>query len=601
MADRDFKTNSKFGYMLYKKNWLALFCSAICKYGKQYFSSPIVLFWIISLFAFRAESQVKPSATVPIIIYDTIKQDWQEVVPGEIPKYSSIITDAKGNIYAPINEPGKGKQISVLSNGKWKNIHQGLPDDTLNLIDPELSDDIHVISFKDGERTLYKLVNGKWEMAVKNKGFVFLGNDSKYYGLKEIDNSMSILVKWENGDWLPVGPPGNPIVVHKYARVVIDQKGVLYFGYEEKKDISYPVKMWDGKAVTEIGRMPNFIYQLELDKKGNLYANTHYSKNWYFKQWNGIVWTDMILPDDIERPDEFATEFDFNNGTIYLKGRNKKNPSKDDHLFYRYENDNKWTLLLTYKSDDVVVNPFETNNKVYAVKKYPWVLSTKTIKIFRQETYPFIFKQSVTLDNEIKKMLNSLRLVKLNGKYGITDNKGDTLLYPAFNEILIGQVSNEETGNKPVYTFRLSLGGESFDCTIRYSIGQKYLYPNDLYSPGKDRVAKKCENCGGSGSFAGIKEVYVKGEKIPEKTTTTTTYKTTYETRWDPKTNTNRVYSKTIPVTTTTTSGGGTKPGYYEKEKIEEKCKMCSGYGRVSDSPILEYDKTTRTYKKSKK
>jgi hypothetical protein len=591
-------THLKNDQMLYRGKLLITIRLFLCNNIKRSSFLSIIIFSTSLLYAFEACSQIKPPTFGPSIINYTIFSVWKEVLPGNIPIYSRIITDAHGNMYAWINEVDKKKQLSVLSNGAWKNIHQGLPPgDSMISLDVNLSGDIHAIFRNYPELSCYKLINGNWEIAVKNNGWICVGNDGKYYGEKETSMGMRNIVRWENGNWLPVGPPDNLIVVPKFSRMVVDAKGVLYFGYEEDKNKPCPIKMWDGKAVTEIGQMPTFIGQLELDKHGNLYATTHMSKNWFFKKWNGIEWADIVLPNDISHPDKYTPGIDFCLGTVYLRGHNEKNPSKDFDLFYRYDNNEKWTLLLTYIYSDLIVQPFESNKKVYAVRRSIGTLSSKMpFKVFRQETYPFIFKQGVAVDNGIKRKLSSLRLIKQDGRYGITDNMGDTLLYPAFNEIVIGQLENKETGNKPVYTFRVTTGGETFDCNINYHRDQKYLY-----SPGKDGSYKKCDNCEGRGIFVVTQKVYIEGEKIPEETTSTTTYKTSYETRWDPKTNTNKGYTTRTPVTTTKTSGGGRKPGHYEEQKINEKCKICRGDGKKYDPHLLEYSVATKTYKKAAK
>ncbi len=561
----------------------------------SYFCFTIIAF-LFSVTGSFSQKQITANANPApgvLIMYDTIQAGWMEAAPGRVSYIPFNGTDNKGNIYALIEMTPEIVNFCILENGKWKSLETEIQTGIFNMIT-----DMQGTACAITENAVYRKTGDQWKKIAGDSTKIFRDGssviriyqvqpDGIIYGVRKHhkDWSKNTLVKWDGKKWIDIKHTSGIIEFSDRPEMAVDKKGTVYFS-ENKSGI---VKSLTGDQLKISGQMPYQVYALGADANGNIYATGGYNDNFYFKKWDGNKWTDVAMPGELKDPRSISNNIRFHSGKVYVFGfTSETNLPKNEKVLFRLDN-NSW-LRIGYSNGNFSNNeePVLANGILYAVNKKTKVLSKmETGKIIRREIYPFTFDKNVESSKEIQEKLNSFRLIKEGNKFGVINNNGKTIIYPAFDQIKIS--SNPHNKTKTVtYPIR-----DAAFCLINNA--EIYYTPLDNYEPDPSRLPgafeekkDKCSACNGKGSIGGINKTETVQGKWVEGSTSTTTRPST-------------MGGNQTTITTT--------PGYRESSttKVSGKtaivsCNKCRGKGEFVKGwkEFLEYNAISKTYIKKR-
>jgi len=508
------------------------------------------------------------------IIYDTIKTGWVQAAPGKVSYADYAMVDNKGDIYAQVETGPDERSFCILQNGSWKKI-EDRAFDRVSFMKTDPQKNIYVISGS----VIYKKKDKQWLRVAGDSNLVYAQSievDNRFYGFQKFRNSGKIytLVKWDGKQWAELGPGSMSLEFSTFPKFAADKKGIIYFATKDDNKANI-VQCLSGTEIKEIGQMPGDISRLGIDGEGNLFISGSDAKYKVFcKSWNGAQWSDIGLPKEIQ---DHSTKIEFKSSEIRLNGlTTDPNDPRAERFFYKLEK-GAWVKLGSYNSDHTIYEPFIANATQYIIsRKNDLFLKWETGRIIKREVYPFTFQEAMSRTTELNENLAGMRLIKENNKYGVINNKGETLIFAAADNIKITRTP----GSMSFYSFELLIKGQHFYTSVHWDKN-----PFSLSVGGAEKTTP-CKDCNGKGRMGGINKTETVRGKWVEGTTTTTTRPST-------------MGGNQTTITTT--------PGYREPSttKVVGKtditsCSKCRGRGVFAKGwkDHLEYNSNNNTYTK---
>lgn len=540
-------------------------------------------------------------------ITDSVLNHWfyKSLISDEY-NFREYKNDNAGNFYcvAELKKDISIKQLLRLRNGNfssWEPFEIGIENKKYMSLEQDGLGNLYVKS-DDG---LYKLGDNKWEKKFSwykgvESSIPFPKADGGLYARITDWNSPfqnTTIVKYENGSIKQLGKDGKPLLLMSSNDwFVVSRDGTIYSYYShpshiESKTRTTSVYRWTGSDWAVTGIMPEKISYLDFDNNNILYAAGSKGNNWFFKKWNGTEWLDVILPDSLNKGRSYHPIFDekknvFVEGTI---GINK--------ILYQLI-DGKWVVLARDGMDmNFSVSAFiPANGKVFAeghlydskqnwdyIYSYAprWIVSKREV-----ENIPI--QNGLTLTQLYSKNLNEFYLYEHNGKKGIQNLKGVTIVRPIFDKIQVVETPlNYLSINSESKAMRLY----DSDFALEMIMGADSVYVKIPYfdkDPDKlkcfvKRPNRTCGACKGSGTSGGkqiIKEIkgdWIKGEVRQIKKLTINGY-----------------------VLETTNI-----PGYYKESKTKTEiipghtCSNCRGEGVIWEYDAYYYNTAIKKYIRS--
>jgi hypothetical protein len=209
--------------------------------------------------------------------------------------------------------------------------------------------------------------------------------------------------------------------------------------------------------------------------------------------------------------------------------------------------------------------------------------------IISQKVFPLPFRGVDTNNMNVMNILKDTKIFEANGKKGVRNRYGKTLLLPQFESITLEKgVSAFSSEDKCDLSFHILGSGIDFflpACT--------YNLIDSGYLIGFINKTTKCSVCEGAGKYKDHSTTVKVREWVPEKYSSYTTDKT--ERVWNANSNT-YVNVKT-PVTTVKTEPGYYKDlGYEIKVTPGGKCDHCINGIESTTRSVLAYDKSYKQY-----
>jgi hypothetical protein len=514
-----------------------------------------------------------------LIIYDTIQAGWNEVSPGKISNASAAIRDNKGIIYAEVQLSPEERSYCYLQNGQWKRLEDEIKNNVYYLYS-DANENVYAGTWKAG---IYKKTGNQWKLIAGDSSAIYtitVQAGERFYGFRKQPGTTKLeMVRWEGKSWVTIESTAGKLEFDDLPDMAMDKKGQLYFATSDNKKARI-LQCLLGKELKEIGEMPMDIGGLGMDEDGILYVYGGVNKG-FIKKWNGIAWSDIPLPGGITK--YVYPNINYRAGKLHLTSLSDDPAvSRDERLYFMLQKGN-WIKIASYNTRFSIYPPLESNGLFYAVNGRTQIMSRlETGRIIKREIYPFSFKDGLAQTNELNEILAKLWLVKEGNKYGVIGRNGETIIYPAIDQIKIDKDPHKSSSSG--YAFALFVNGEDFYTPL----GSAKLDPASL--PGAfEEKSDKCKECKGKGRFdGGTKYETVPGEWV-EATTTTSTRPSTMG-GYEKTTITTPGYRKP-----STIKPAGTYPG--------KTCSKCNGKGEFVKGwkEYLEYNAKTNSYRKQRK
>ncbi|MGB4846136.1 MAG: hypothetical protein WBP16_16835 [Ferruginibacter sp.] len=520
--------------------------------------------------------------------------------------FSEYKNDTIGNFYcvAELKKDVSKRQLLKLRNGSfgsWEVFETGIEDKKYMSLEQDGQGNLYVKS-DDG---LYKLGENKWEKIFSwykgvESSIPFPKSDGGLYARITDWNSPlqnTTIVKYENGTIKQLGKDGKPLLLMSSNDwFVVSRDGTIYSydshpSHIESKTKTTNVYRWVGNKWEITGIMPEKITYIDFDNNNNLYAAGSKGNSWFFKKWNGTEWLDVSLPDSLNKNIPYHPIFD-EKKNVFVEGRIGIN-----HLLYQLV-DGKWVLRARDGMDiNFRVNGFiPANGKVFAegqpydskqnwdyIYSYAprWVVSKREVENIQVES-------GVILTQTYSKNLSQFYLYDDNGKKGIQNLKGATIVRPVFDKI---QVVETPINYLAIESNSKILRLYDSDFALEMIMGTDSIYVKIPYfdkNPDKlkcfvKRPNRTCGACKGSGTSGGkqitkeIKGDWVEGEVRQIKKLTINGY-----------------MLETTKI-----------PGYYKESKTTTEiipghtCSNCRGEGVIWEFDSYYYNTGIRKYMRS--
>lgn len=232
------------------------------------------------------------------------------------------------------------------------------------------------------------------------------------------------------------------------------------------------------------------------------------------------------------------------------------------------------------------------NNKIY--------MTGYTTSVFRQNEFYFsvydLEKFTVTArtaspltGSAAMHADKTITIFEVNGKKGLKNINGETVLYPLFDSITLEYTKSGMPSNDNC-TVGYHLVNNQINCYIQAC----HTLRNPDYLSGFTTSFKTCGTCNGKGRYKNDTTSIPVRVWVPEKTISTgTSY--TWDRVWNTSTNTYDNIRKTV-------SGSRTEGGYYKDAGYKEKitpgaaCWQCVNGIESITYQYLEYNKTDQRY-----
>ncbi len=512
------------------------------------------------------------------VIYDTIQPGWVQAAPGKIIGYKDlVITDNMGNMYARVDAGTGGSRYCYFKNGQWEIMNIGEND--VKYIHKDIAGNLFAIL--KGSK-IYKKTGSQWKYMAGDTNYLLdisIQAAEKFYGFKkQTGTDKIIMMHWQGKYWEPVMHANGILTFTRFPRMVTDKKGRVYFA-DLDNGMGKAVHCLAGNVLKIIGEMPEEVDVLGIDDAGNLYAYGEERFKGYFKKWDGTAWSDFGFPAGLSK--YVYPVIEYNSGTIHLEGLTDDPASKLRACFILQKG--AWVKTGSYDSKRETGPPIMLQGETYAVHRNSSLLFKKeTGRIVKREIYLFTYQEGLMNTTTLKELMSGFRQVKEGNKYGIINSIGETVIFPAADQISICKDPNSILSS--AYAFDLLLNGAHYFIPVHTGKYNPYSIP----AGAREEVNDKCKACNGNGTVGGInKTETVAGKKYDGYTSTTTRPSTMggYQTT----TITTPAYQE--PSTTRVTG----------KTAIV-KCMKCMGKGSFVKGwkDLLEYNAVTKTYAKKR-
>ena len=458
--------------------------------------------------------------------------------------YSNFKSDTAGNIYcvADLKEDYSKKQLI-----KFTNNHP----DSLEVFETGIENKNYMSLQQDGQGNLYvksddglyRLGGNKWEKVFSlEKGVpsytpIPKSDGGLYTFITEItDKNKEYIVnkniaKYENGVMKHLGKNGKPLHLNNLDDwFVVGRDGSIYSYYSHPShsvstSTTTNVYRWNGMKWENIGIMPAKITYIDFDNNNILYAAGSNNQNdWFFKKWDGTIWSDVPLPNGLNK-ESYHPIFD-EDKNVFMVGK------KDiTSILYKRVND-QWveqardkTGLFSYFSGGEFL---PVNGKIYSVGRLI-KSNTKSEYIFRYEQQPqwvVTEKEAVPipvlgpiLSKSDSLSLSSYYIFELNGLKGILTSSGTQIVKAIFNDIYISFNPGNLCTNEN-YSDNVKIYKSNYILTMRKGSDIIYVELPNYNNILNKFVYSTCPTCNGSGKTGGGERTReIKGEYVKEETT----------------------------------------------------------------------------------
>lgn len=546
-----------------------------------------------------------PAYSIPSRIFvktDSTYKRWQMLDTGYLEYPWHIGIDAQGRIVALLKDAAHEKRMVILDGGKWKPFQEGMPDTPSRVI----MDGVGGV-YVPTRRNLYKLTPQGWQKlecaTVSITGLPAGGRDGKLYAIKQKTSDFAKgaeIVVWKDGCWAPAGPGGAPLMTPglDYTNFVVDKNGHVYcWNYISYGTTSYhqDIHFWNGDKWKQIAQPDIKIYDNGIDSKDRFFAygfgENGSKKARFFGFWDGSTWGDAPYPPETNK-EHGVTICTNNAGTMFVEAYPAKSGEFDHRLFAlegdlyvrKAEEDKEFSR--DFNMLPLAGEVYAIDNKTHFLNKYngSWNVKKTTFT-----TIPVAV--DVTKDHSVDYALERYFLFEENGKKGIKDKDGKTLVEALFDEIVITRLpasppAYEGVQTEPIYKDSIAICLRSGADKTYINAWMKYAGASSLR--GLWRTPKMtCGVCKGVGHGKDqTRQVEVKGDWVEGKTHTTT--KSNYERVWNSRTNSYE--GVTTKRTETNTDPGYRKPSTYKTEVIPgAKCTACNGEGSTTKEEVYRY------------
>lgn len=353
-----------------------------------------------------------------------------EVVDSRV---GQIALDSTGALYAILTKEDKSKTIKKYANYAWEPCNQGLT---------QAADYIYNDRFGNvyarNRDNLYKLSTGGWQTIYTrgNNNIANIHNDGKLYAKNTTYDQKtklpveSKIERWENGAFQPLGKNAKPLLLpNTECKFTVDNNGVIY-AWEDHYvlDPQGPVKVfrYEDEKWKTITTLPCDINDEGFDNLNNWIVSGSDKDCKYFKKWDGSTWSDMPLPDGVEKEGSFGNFsplFD-EKRNIYTIGYEN---SAHRHTLFRF-NGQKWNPVAKGTKDADLRFFIPVSNTAYGVDDY-------NKKFYRYDLPVAIDPNEVIDYSKVYEPQPDQDVVWFRDKFenwGLKNKKGEILIQPKY-------------------------------------------------------------------------------------------------------------------------------------------------------------------------
>lgn len=563
----------------------------------------LLINFIFSVVFLEAQTAKKDTIFKKLLIPEDYTTGWKKLALTY--EYSGILgADGQDQVYAWQLDNNENKWKVGIFNVNGRTASLEIPEMPLKYFRNKKNQDLivssdyggHVVVYEVSPQEIKQVAISSDELEKWDKKDAFLGEDDLLHmTVNHIDNDRLARVsfynynegKWNADEFPEFTFPRNDAPEYSYIDVLdlmVTKTGQPFLKIKER-GIYYLYTLTAGKW-EKLFEDWQIDFSLFMDQNSILYYGTPLCHNC---DHEGKLYTyNNTKIDSFGFPNGEVTDILLKNGMLHVfttgEDRSERNIYQFTGAAWKYQS--KFRLLeSTILQSEVFFNDSTFfcyyDHAIYAgINRLTSASHTLT-----QKMYPIALPPGLVLSPDEKLALSNFKFISQEGKTGICNKSGQTLVYPYFNTIEIEKASE----NPGTVNFILKTGGMDFTVNSKM-----LLHPDKI--PGLETKEITCENCKGEGKLPDHTEkIEIEGKYVEEKTKTST--ESVYENVWDPSCN---CYNG---VRTTITSGTVT-PGHYEPSTFEYKkvpggtCNKCKGEGKFIQHSFLVWNWHRGAYEK---